>query len=94
MIPPPLPPSPSLWQLRHSVLQYVPSELQQLYQYLETEFNPLLLCGRVTPILDGLQGNEQMEQYVEPLKEITLVRLIKQVGGSSFILLQHFAMAL
>jgi len=32
------------------------------------------------PILEGLTGHEPLEQYVEPLKEITLVRLIKQVG--------------
>ena len=78
---PPSLPSSSLpcVQVRHSVLQYVPEELQQLYEYLEVEFNPLLLCKRIVPILEGLEGNETLAQYMEPVKEITIIRLIKQV---------------
>ena len=67
-------------QLRYAILQHLPTELQQLYQLLEVEYNPLQLCKKVMPILEGLTGHEPLEQYVEPLKEITLVRLIKQVG--------------
>lgn len=61
------------------MLQFVPAELQQLYQYLELEFNPLLLCKRVSPILEGLASDEILKDYSEPLREITLVRLIKEV---------------
>ena len=76
-------PSPPSCQVRYNVLQFLPPELQQLYQYLEEEFNPLLLCQRVMPILEGLGDQEALSQYVEPLKEITLVRLIKQVGTAA-----------
>ena len=63
----------------HNVLQYVPVELQQLHKYLEVEFNPLLLCKRVAPILEGMESDDVLKEYTEPLKEITLVRLIKEV---------------
>jgi translation initiation factor 3 subunit A len=62
------------------VLQYVPLELQQLHQYLELEFNPLLLCKRVSPILEGLESDDVLKEYVESLRETTLIRLIKEVG--------------
>lgn len=62
------------------MLQYVPLELQQLHQYLELEFNPLLLCKRVSPILEGLESDDVLKEYVESLRETTLIRLIKEVG--------------
>ena len=68
-------------QLHHDVLQLLSPELQQLYRFLEVEFDPLHLCSKVTPILESLDSQDSLRQYVEPLKEITLVRLIKQVKG-------------
>ncbi len=68
-------------QLQLNMLQVLPSELQDLYQYLEVEFNPLHLCERVMPILEGLEKQDNLQQYVELLKHITLARLIKQVKG-------------
>lgn len=67
-------------QGRYSVVQLVTPDLQLLYKYLEEDFNPLLLCKRVVPILDKLQEDKLFSQYVEPLKAIVLVRLIKQVS--------------
>lgn len=61
------------------MLQYVPAELQQLHQYLELEFNPLLLCKRISPILEGLESDEVLKEYTESLRETTLIRLIKEV---------------
>lgn len=69
-----------LLKVYHNVLQFVPGELLQLHHYLELEFNPLLLCKRVSPILEGLESDEMLKDYIEPLKEITLVRLIKEVS--------------
>ena len=66
-------------QVFHNVLQYVPVDLQQLHKYLEVEFNPLLLCKRVAPIFEGMESDDVLKEYIEPLKEITLVRLIKEV---------------
>ena len=79
-------------QTRHSIIQHATAETQLLYHYLEVEFNPLLLCKRVLPILERLQGQEPMDVYVEPLKKILLVRLIKQVCwfvGLFFIYAKH-----
>ena len=61
-------------------MQLVTPDLQLLYKYLEEDFNPLLLCTRVVPILERLMEDKLFSQYVEPLKAIVLVRLIKQVS--------------
>lgn len=61
-------------------MEHASPEIRQLYYYLEVEFDPLLLSGRVAPILDGLRADTELGQYVDALQEITLVRLIKQVG--------------
>ena len=61
-------------------MQLVTPDLQQLYKYLEEDFNPLLLCKRVVPILEKLQEDKLFSQYIEPLKAIVLVRLVKQVS--------------
>lgn len=68
-------------QLHHNVLRLLSLELQQLYQYLEVDFDPLHLCSKVMPILESLKEQEGLGQYVEPLQGIMLVRLIKQVKG-------------
>ena len=65
------------------MLQLLSPELQQLYQCLEVDFDPLHLCSHVMPILEGVGQQEHLSQYVPLLKEITLVRLIKQVGKGS-----------
>lgn len=61
------------------MLQLLSPELQQLYQNLEVDFDPLHLCAHVMPILESLEEQENLGQYVPLLKDITLVRLIKQV---------------
>lgn len=66
-------------QLSHEVLPLLGPELQQLYRYLEVDFDPLHLCSKVMPILESLETQEHLKQYVEFIREITLVRLIKQV---------------
>ena len=75
----------SFLQLKQDVLQLLSPELQNLYDYLEMEFDPLHLSSKVVPILDGLDELETLKQYVEPLKEIVLVRLVKQVKGGPFL---------
>ena len=65
---------------RHGVLQCISPELQQLYNLLEVDYNPLQLCSRVQPLLETIDSIEGCQQYVESLKEVTLVRLVKQIS--------------
>ena len=39
-----------------------------------------MMCKKISPILDRLEEDDTLKQYVEPMKEVTLVRLIKEVG--------------
>lgn len=75
---------------RMGVLQFSSQPIQDLYQLLEIEFNPLGICGRVQQIIDyieqatadGETATESMDlrQYIGALKEVTIVRLIREVS--------------
>ncbi|CAH1404282.1 unnamed protein product [Nezara viridula] len=63
--------------VRMNVVQLASPQLQELYQCLEIDFNPLTLCLRVSAVTSQLQGDEQ---YIPPLQDVTLVKLIRQVS--------------
>lgn len=75
---------------RMGVLQFSSQPIQDLYQLLEIEFNPLGICGRVQQIIDYIElstsdpetATESLDlrQYVNALKEVTIVRLIREVS--------------
>ena len=64
-----------------NVQQYIMPQLQDLFQYLEKDFNPLQLCSKVNTIFEFLQENEELElsQYIKPLQGVAIIRLLKQV---------------
>lgn len=37
-------------QVRFNLLQYIVSDVKELYSWLEVDFHPLKLCGRVTKV--------------------------------------------
>ena len=61
------------------ILQYVNPELKEVYRWLEEEFHPLQLCQKLSPIFEWLKTQDKLAQYVAPLRQITLMRLMKQV---------------
>ncbi|XP_059517555.1 eukaryotic translation initiation factor 3 subunit A isoform X1 [Myotis daubentonii] len=70
--------------VRFNVLQYVVSEVKDLYNWLEVEFNPLKLCERVTKVLnwvkDQPEKEPELQQYVPQLQNNTILRLLQQVA--------------
>ncbi|XP_040564646.1 eukaryotic translation initiation factor 3 subunit A [Lepeophtheirus salmonis] len=70
---------------RFGILQFATPEIQNLYQVLEVDFNPLKICNRVQEVLDYIDSAEDMSslrQYIPSLKQVTLVRLLRQVSQS------------
>merc|ERR1711962_1013928 len=54
-----------------------------LYNWLEVEFDPLRLCKKVDERLNMIEENEDfapIRQYTEPFRDMTLIRLLKQVS--------------
>ena len=51
------------------------------------DFNPLTLCRKVKPLLEFLSTNDDTTVYIEPLKQVTLVRFVKQVRKKERIML-------
>ena len=68
---------------RMGVLNYAYPALQHLYSFLEVDFDPLLLCSRVADVLafiDKCDSAPDLKQYVTPLKEVSIIRLLKEVA--------------
>nr|XP_020457078.1 eukaryotic translation initiation factor 3 subunit A [Monopterus albus] len=70
--------------VRFNLLQYVVPEVKELYNWLEVDFHPLKLSGRVTKVLNWVrdQGEKEMDlqQYVPHLQSNTILRHLQQVA--------------
>ncbi|XP_051506806.1 eukaryotic translation initiation factor 3 subunit A-like isoform X2 [Myxocyprinus asiaticus] len=70
--------------VRFNLLQYIVPEVKELYNWLEVDFHPLKLCGRVTKVLNWVRDQEEKEsdlqQYVPHLQNNTILRLLQQVA--------------
>ncbi|KAJ0004963.1 hypothetical protein NQD34_011177 [Periophthalmus magnuspinnatus] len=70
--------------VRFNLLQYVVPDVKDLYNWLEVDFHPLKLSGRVTKVLDWVREQAEKEsdlqQYVPHLQNNTILRLLQQVA--------------
>ncbi|KAM8924504.1 eukaryotic translation initiation factor 3 subunit A [Pelodytes ibericus] len=70
--------------VRFNVLQHVVPEVKELYNWLEVDYHPLKLCGRVTKVLDWVkeqtEKEPELQQYVGQLQNNTILRLLQQVA--------------
>uniref|UniRef100_A0A8C5B1G4 Eukaryotic translation initiation factor 3 subunit A n=1 Tax=Gadus morhua TaxID=8049 RepID=A0A8C5B1G4_GADMO len=70
--------------VRFNLLQYILPEVKELYNWLEMDFHPLKLSGRVTKVLDWVRDQAEKEsdlqQYVPHLQSNTILRLLQQVA--------------
>ena len=58
-------------------------EMQDLYNWLGVEFHPLNLCEKVDLKLKDIDKSEELaslKQFDKALRDITLIRLLKEVG--------------
>ena len=65
--------------MKHSVIQFVHPELQNLYNLLEVEFHPLRLYQKVKASIDFISQNDDLAVYVPALEDILVTRVLKQV---------------
>ena len=61
------------------ILPHVPEELKTLFNVLEKRFQPLKICKDVHGALDTIRDDENLVHYIEPIQEITVIRMLKQV---------------
>jgi len=69
--------------VRFGVVTAASPELQDLYNWLEVDFHPLSLCKKVDAKLKLFEENSDftsLVMYSPPLRDMTLVRLLKQVA--------------
>ncbi|XP_072293442.1 eukaryotic translation initiation factor 3 subunit A isoform X2 [Eucyclogobius newberryi] len=70
--------------VRFNLLQYVVPDVKDLYNWLEVDFHPLKLSGRVTKVLEWVKDQAEKEadllQYVPHLQNNTILRLLQQVA--------------
>lgn len=68
---------------RMGYLQHAHQPLQDLYRYLEVDFDPLLICERVQGVIEFIDKCDDcpdIKNYVEALKNISILRLLKGVS--------------
>ena len=63
-----------------NVTQLAFPELKDLYKVLEVEFNPLKMCEKVKPVLEFVKSKEELVMFYEPLKQITVSKLLQQLS--------------
>lgn len=68
--------------VRVNVVNLATPQLQDLYNWLEVDFHPLLLCTRVQTVITSLKAEENvtLQQYIPALQDVTLVRLVRQIA--------------
>ncbi len=68
---------------RFGVVVAAGPQMQDLYKWLEVEFGPLTLCSKVDEKLKEIDESEDcssIKQYSDALRDMTLIRLLKQVA--------------
>ena len=55
-------------------------EIRELYNILEVDFHPLSICKKISPILQKIGADAEMEKYVMPLQQVILTRLFQQLS--------------
>ncbi|KAJ5758230.1 uncharacterized protein N7511_006924 [Penicillium nucicola] len=66
--------------LNKGLLRRVRPEIRELYNILEVDFHPLSICKKITPILEQIGADPEMEKYVVPLQQVILTRLFQQLS--------------
>ncbi|EDW95662.1 eukaryotic translation initiation factor 3 subunit A [Drosophila yakuba] len=69
--------------VRLNVPQLVSEDFRNLYNWLEVDFNPLNLCKRIQSIVDFIENgpeNALLTPYIQSLKDVTIMRLIRQIS--------------
>ena len=66
--------------LNRDILQRARPEIRNLYNILETDFHPKMICEKVSPILSQIGADEEMKKYVMPLQQVILTRLFQQLS--------------
>merc|ERR1711872_347786 len=89
--------------VRFGVVTAASPELQDLYGWLEVDFHPLSLCSKMDHKLKLFEEDPEyasLAMYAPPLRDMTLVRLLKQVAQvyqtltiSRLLELAHFTTA-
>ncbi|KAL7287480.1 hypothetical protein TKK_0018580 [Trichogramma kaykai] len=67
---------------RLNVLSLASRPIQDLYNWLEVEFQPLELCSNVESVVSQLRQDESspLLQYIPALQDLTLVRFVHQIS--------------
>ncbi|KAK5111100.1 eukaryotic translation initiation factor 3 subunit A [Meristemomyces frigidus] len=66
--------------LNKDILSRAKPEIRQLYNILETDFHPKVICAKVSPVLSQIGVDEELKKYVQPLQQVILTRLFQQLS--------------
>jgi translation initiation factor 3 subunit A len=53
---------------------------KRIFRLLETQFGPLTLYAQLKPLLEQLRGDAELSKYVQPLEQLTVIRVLQQLS--------------
>lgn len=68
---------------RHNILQFIPKQLRDLFQWLEVDFHPLRLSSRVATCFQWIREQTrepELAQYITALEGNVISRVLQQVA--------------
>lgn len=63
-----------------NIMSNVPPELAEMYNFVETEFDPLNLSKRIKPLFAAIEKNAELVRYLMALKQVVLLKLVQQLS--------------
>lgn len=67
--------------LSDEIFSKVSAQAKDLYDILEVQFDPLSICEKVAPIFKALLKDDRFKDYVKPLHQVVLTRLLQQLSS-------------
>ena len=66
--------------IARGILSSVSTETLNLYNILEVNFHPLVICEKINPLIVALSKDVETLPYVKPLRQVILTRLFQQLS--------------
>merc|ERR1719427_2654494 len=70
--------------MRYNLLEYVPRQLKELYEWLELKNHPLKMAARVSSVFEWMSeqtAEPELVNYIPHLRQVVITRVLQQVSS-------------
>ena len=68
--------------MRYNLIEYVPRQLKELYEWLELKNHPLKMADRVSSVFEWMSeqtAEPELVNYIPHLRQVVIARVLQQV---------------